>query len=542
MEIIPTKAQERVINTHENCVVIACPGSGKTFVLSEKIKSILPELPRYRGVIAISYTNKASSELERRCLTAGIDRKGSFFGTIHKFCQSEIIIPFGKQVFGIPENCLKIQKKANLSQEEHKNFEFIRGNDLSLEIFEQYVEIFKSYFLKGILLLESTGAFALYILSKSKACRNYLTARYSHLIIDEYQHSGFEQHLMLLKLSELGLIAIAVGDTDQSIYAYDGKSSEYLLSLATENTNFNLFSLEKNHRCHPSIINYSLRLLNKKSNLLETDEIRVYEKSIIGDEEMISKWIDKHISKICDHFGLSKMNNVGILTRTNRTSELVSRYIKTKHKLFINDELENHFSLWSNLFCGILSILLDPAAYKFDLITDYLKENIEDTKSRKVYSILNKLDLQNEFDTTTVVQKYVEIAQIIFPNLENADSIQILTNILNSVERIRRFKPAEDDEIQIMTLHKAKGLEFDIVFHLDLHEYVFPSKNYKNNPPTYPSWQQDLNLHYVGITRARKACYLLINNQRHNKRMEKWSGNPSEFLSINNLSQIRKRL
>ncbi len=105
------------------------------------------------------------------------------------------------------------------------------------------------------------------------------------------------------------------------------------------------------------------------------------------------------------------------------------------------------------------------------------------------------------------------------------------------------FKAAEEDEIQIMSLHKAKGLEFDIVFHLDLHEWVLPAK--RPGPGNdwdnleYPTWEQDVNLHYVGITRARKACYLCTGDQRVNSYGVVKQAHPSEFFMINNIGKLR---
>ena len=63
----PTPIQRDIINDEGNTVVLAAPGSGKTFVMSEKIKKILgnEDVPEYQGVIAISYTRKASGNLKR---------------------------------------------------------------------------------------------------------------------------------------------------------------------------------------------------------------------------------------------------------------------------------------------------------------------------------------------------------------------------------------------------------------------------------------------------------------------------------------------
>ena len=96
--------------------------------------------------------------------------------------------------------------------------------------------------------------------------------------------------------------------------------------------------------------------------------------------------------------------------------------------------------------------------------------------------------------------------------------------------------------MNLMTLHKSKGLEFDLVFHLNLHEWILPNKKPINGDfynCEYPSWQQDLDLHYVGITRAKKACYLVINNQRLGFKNKIVTGRDSEFLTLNGVDKYR---
>lgn len=60
----PTTEQIRVINSDNNCVVTACPGSGKTFTIVEKIKRHSKDLKNYEGLVAISFTNKAAEEIK----------------------------------------------------------------------------------------------------------------------------------------------------------------------------------------------------------------------------------------------------------------------------------------------------------------------------------------------------------------------------------------------------------------------------------------------------------------------------------------------
>ncbi|EGP5718407.1 ATP-dependent helicase, partial [Enterococcus faecium] len=62
----PTMEQMKVIEYDGNCVITACPGSGKTFTIVEKIKCHTKNLKSYEGIVAISYTNKAADEIKNR--------------------------------------------------------------------------------------------------------------------------------------------------------------------------------------------------------------------------------------------------------------------------------------------------------------------------------------------------------------------------------------------------------------------------------------------------------------------------------------------
>ena len=70
----PTAEQQEIINAQGNIVITARPGSGKTFTIVEKIKLISESLLDYQGVVAISFTKKASQELQVRCKKLNIKK------------------------------------------------------------------------------------------------------------------------------------------------------------------------------------------------------------------------------------------------------------------------------------------------------------------------------------------------------------------------------------------------------------------------------------------------------------------------------------
>lgn len=542
----PTEQQKLILDYDGNSVVIAAPGSGKTFVISEKIKYNLKNLLEHQGVIAISYTNKASTELKNRSLSNGENPKSSFFGTIDKFNLSEIIIPFAKHLFGIPKTELKITKITSLSKEENENFEWFNRNLTLEKISDTNIDLLKSYFLKGSIFIETIGVLANYVYTNSVACKNYIRARYKFIYIDEYQDSGFEQHQIFQKIKFLNIKAIAVGDLNQSIYAFSGKDAKYLQELTKDET-FKYFKLDKNHRCHPSIINYSNYLLNPKTELIPTENNLIFFSRVDGNEQAIAIWLDQNIKVIQEAFKIEKRNQIAILTRTTRTGEIINKELKEPHKLSVSNELDTNLNVWSSIFSNLLNFGYDKN-YKFiDVIEVFSSyDNFNNSDLEKLKSAKEKIE--SIFSATTLnkdelINEFINVARTIAPNSKSQESIDLLKSVFENPIELKSYEPANENEVNILTLHKSKGLEYDFVFHLDLYEWVFPNKqpgqnnDFKN--PIYGDWIQDVNLHYVGITRARKGCWLVSSTQRTNNAGISKKGKDSEFIWKDKIEDLR---
>ena len=539
----PTKQQEIIIAYKGNAVIIAAPGSGKTFVLSEKIKQILTELKDHEGIAAISYTNKASNELRERSLKNGVNPKSSFFGTIDKFFISEIVIPFGKQMFGHPHQDFSIVALNTLSEEQQKDFNWFTRSMTPNALTSEHMEILKSYFLKGILPIDAVGVLANYIFTASKACKKYFKARYRYIFIDEYQDSGINQHEILLQACALNIFGVAVGDLNQSIYAFSGKDAKYLSDL-TQSTLFRLFKLDKNHRCHPSIINYSNYLLNPKTALIPVDSIVVFYHKVDGNEIAIAAWIDKNLASIKTKFSIDNNKLIAVLTRGNRTAEIINKNLKTPSKISITTSLDLSLNIWSGIFSNLLNFIYN-SSYKFievvEGFTTYDKLSKADRK--KIIELKSKVtDIFSlkEFDKTLALSTFQNIAEIIAPNSFNAESVDLLDEVLSSPGQLYSYQPPKAEEIGIMTLHKSKGLEFDLVIHLDLCEWILPYGAKGSQKKDLPlEWIQDINLHYVGVTRAKKGCILLVSTLRTNNQGEIKNVVDSEFLWENEIEKLR---
>jgi len=532
----PTHQQTNAIEYGHSMVITACPGSGKTTVIKEKIRNVTSELPSYKGVIAITFTIKASEELELRCKKDAHDTKNSFFGTIDSFCLSEIILPFLKKVWGGDPSQCRIVKKLGLPYSNY--IAKTKKPSPTLEEIDSD-QGFKRLYDEGILVMNTFSGLALKILNNSLSSRRYIKSRYSHAFIDEYQDVSLSQHQLFLKLNELGLTTVAVGDIWQSIYEFRGGSSALLMELVSNKEVFKHFEINLNHRCHPSIINYASRLLDKNFQLLETPSINVYRKRIkgrlieIGDtiSEEISTWLNEN------KWGLTKPNEIAILTRKEDSLTLLSLGLKLNYRLYIDTPLDKIETECSSLFINLLKYKYDQKNTTQEVIN---KTNIQlELEGSQLVKVRRKIKKLRDTDIVQdLVDEFNAIAQLIGLKSIKDDNDALIETLKDEI-LLKQFRPTNDQEIQMMTLHKSKGLEFKLVLHFDMDEWSFPFREWNDkNIPIYPTLQQETNLHYVGITRAENCCILINAEKRLNRQGNFNKTQESYFFKLEQLSNL----
>jgi len=533
----PTEEQEKIINCDGNIVVLAAPGSGKTFVLSEKIKKTLKkeELLDYNGVVALSFTRKASSNLKKRSLAYGLPKKNSFFGTIDSFCLTQIIFPFGYSLLGYPSKELEILNLGDLDsvQKEEIN-SYIKSQTSLSKILNADLTIFRKLFQEGYIAINSIEYLALRIIFHSKACRRFLKARFKYIFVDEYQDVDEIFHNIFLEMLNLGLRGMVVGDIDQSIYGFANKSSKYLLELISLDQ-FNTFRLTTNFRSHPSIVEYANKLL-RESFKINNKEKRVCFFRVEGDERTIAAFIDRYVNALCKKFEVKNLNDVAILVKNDQTLKLIDSALKTSHRKIVTTELEKDINPRSQLYALLLRYFYNNSLNFQSIIEEFVEyELLSILKRTELNEVKRTIVRIPNTDPSLLVVSFQKISVILFSNLPEGNSKKILLKTLSNPDELSSYRPIANNEIQLMTLHKSKGLEFDVVFHLNLDDWVLPAKK----PTGYINKEQDLNLHYVGITRARKFCALLSSTQRTRNGLS-ISSAPSEFLYRNGLERQRK--
>ncbi|WBA82372.1 ATP-dependent helicase [Endozoicomonas sp. GU-1] len=527
-----TEEQLEAIEHDGNMVITACPGSGKTTVVVEKIRRIVPELKSYQGVIGITFTVKASEELKKRCKKNAFDTRQSFFGTIDSFCLKEIIFPFASHLWGRAE--CEVKPVLKMSDEEKADF---GGWDWATEHFQDYENILKQWYHSGKIPMAATGALACHILDHSPACTRYITARYKTVFIDEYQDSSQPQHELFLKLVSLGLTGIAVGDEDQAIYGFRDGNKEFIRRLIDSN-DFETFPILINHRCHPSISNYARRVIRPECELAPADDLRVYRASRRGTVIDLGRTISESIPNIKERLDITHNSDIAILVRAKRSLRKVAEGMTVLHRVHEDDPLSDIGDEHAKLCINLLHYRFDKQLTAEGVISENLMEVSSKAKSTSLRQLIKNVRSCEDEELCSAIHS---VTTEMFPGPISRSVADTLQVVLGNPELLAKFYPVNKDEVQIMTLHKAKGLEFDVVFHLDLYEWSFPLKRPQdgwNTPAVYVDLEEDKNLHYVGITRARKACYLLTSLQRFNSRDEVKGGSPSEFFDLPGLEGL----
>lgn len=534
-KIIYSDAQEKAIDCLGSMVITACPGSGKTTVMVEKIRREFDSLKPHQGVIGISFTIKSSKELGDKCKRNGANIRSSFFGTIDNFCLAEIVFPFIARLYGFSTKDISCVQYSQLEESYKQNLPELSRPNINLQSsdYDLYESEFKKHYREGVILLEALTIIACKIIEKSEACRRYIKARYRSIYIDEYQDTSEPQHALFCALHSLGLKAIAVGDTQQSIFAFRGSDPTYLLALTADVSNFEHHVININHRSHPSIINYANRLFAPQCQLLPVDatDLQVYHRRFNGTQEDVASELNEWIEKAARILKIENLSEVAVLVRWNSSIERLQRHLKLPARFYKDDQLSQIVSPLGRFFSALLYFYFDKRKLVEQILEDFPLIRTTPAKLRALRKSIHDLrDLQPD----DLPAAFLKIAHSFRFPTDNQVELDALEKTISSPEEILHYGSARPGEIQVMTLHKSKGLEFDLVVHLDLYDWVFPTRKFTGdfNEEVFPDWDQDLNLHFVGITRARKWCVLVTSTQRINSENDTKKGSVSQFMTM----------
>ncbi|MFZ1788629.1 MAG: ATP-dependent helicase [Saprospiraceae bacterium] len=291
--------QQRIVDLNEGAfLVLASAGSGKTRVLTERIKRLSDSVDG--KILAITFTNKAASEIRERLGTNDKIKKNVFVGTFHSFCQSilelrfkllgynrmphifeddsdrlELIkqaiksVPYFESIY----NDLEPKKKNEYTYNALQFISTVKRELLSAEelaensenneyqfLFETYQDILKS---NNAIDFDDIIRLVYELFTNNDSVANLYRKAYSYICIDECQDLNKLQYYLLKALTGTVIKNVMmVGDPNQSIYGFNGSASSYMQEDFVSDFHANLITLDENYRCSKSVIEASNSLMN----------------------------------------------------------------------------------------------------------------------------------------------------------------------------------------------------------------------------------------------------------------------------------------
>jgi len=600
------KQSEAVQLQNESALILAGAGSGKTKVLTSRISWLIHnQIVSPNGILAVTFTNKAANEmLSRISSQLGMNPRGMWVGTFHGLCnrflrlhykeanlpQTFQILDSSDQLSAIKRLCKilqidpdkitpkEIQYHINGSKENGMRAKDVKTYDAHTQkINEIYLEYEKQCQREGVadfgeLLLRSYE-----LLISNDTLRTHYQNRFNHVLVDEFQDTSELQYRWLKLLAGKNNIIFAVGDDDQSIYAFRGANVGNMQSLQNDFNIEKVIKLEQNYRSKNNILSAANEIIKNNEKRLgkdlwtasgDGDLIKVFRALSDSDE---AQYILDEI-KMWHRKGKS-YQNIAILYRSNAQSRILEHSMvsnnipyrvygglrfferaEVKHalaylRLIANKQDDNAFlrivnfptrgignrsleslqdiskinntSLWEAAKSSYKTPTSEKGiSYFIDLIRKIEDEIQGLTLAESMDVVINFSGLKNHYmndkdgqDRVSNLEELVSAATTFSENFNGEDKNLELTEFLNytSLESGELQAKANQDALQLMTIHSAKGLEFDIVFITGLEEGLCP---HEQSLIEADGLEEERRLMYVAVTRARENLYLTYAQSR----------------------------
>lgn len=456
--------QKAVESAHNQLLIIAGPGSGKTTVLTQRIahlisdKNIAPQ-----NCLAITFTRKAAQEMRER-LAKISEEKAKLLNihTFHSLCFSIL-----------KEN----YERAGLSQD----FTVMSEQEKALHNDEKILE--------NALGFDDLIQLSVKLLTENEDILNLYRNRFQYNFVDEYQDIDENQYkLIRLLVPENGNIFV-IGDPNQAIYGFRGGDAKFFNNFTEDYPSTQIINLKNNYRTTNCIVDASNQMINSFNIISMYD--KPHEKITIhtapsdkAEAEFVASTIENLIGGH-SFFSLDSQRSEGqesnysfsdfaILYRTSSQLPLIIEAVKRTGMPFVN--LSNDLLCEKKAVRSFLNNIKDDKSVseQFEASYDKLAEETDEY-------ILNYL--QNLAKIHNNINEFIH--EVSF--LTEADTLD-----------------KRSDRITLMTLHSAKGLEFKCVFIVGLENDILPL--YRAKEPQ--EIEEERRLLYVGMTRAKERLFL----------------------------------
>jgi DNA helicase-2/ATP-dependent DNA helicase PcrA len=613
-------------------LILAGAGSGKTRVLTTRIAWLVSTgQATSQGILAVTFTNKAAKEmLARLGAMLPINTRGMWIGTFHGLCNR--LLRAHHRDAGLPETfqildqadqlaaIKRLLKALNVDDEKYPARDlqhFINGNkdagirSHEVEAWDEWTRkrqaLYQEYELQcqkeGVVDFAELLLRAYELLSRNEPLRAHYQQRFRHILVDEFQDTNRLQYLWLKLLSgwtpaavsavpppltppplagegnaeprrsaEHGMAAVfAVGDDDQSIYAFRGAEVGNMRDFEREYKVANVIRLEQNYRSHGNILDAANAIIANNSKRLGKnlwteagagEPIRLYEALTDGDE---ARWIVEEIQSLIRD-GAAR-SDIALLYRSNAQSRVLEHQLfstgipyrvygglrfferqEIKHalaylRLIANADDDTAFARVVNFPTrGIGARSIELLADSARVFNTSLYATVPHLSGRPAASLAVFVRLIEDMRNATRDLPLPEIVDHVLETSglrahyrserEGEERLANLDELINatanfvaeaedpsltgflahaSLEAGEHQADAGQDAIQLMTVHAAKGLEFDMVFLSGVEEGLFP---HENSITEQDGLEEERRLMYVAVTRARKRLYLSLAQSR----------------------------
>ncbi|WP_342263851.1 ATP-dependent helicase [Spiroplasma endosymbiont of Clivina fossor] len=393
--------------------------------------------------------------------------------------------------------------------------------------------------------------------------------QFSYVLVDEFQDTNELQFQLINYLVKIHQNITVVGDPDQTIYSFRGAKARLILDFNNYFPNAKTFILNQNYRSIQNILDVANILISYNHSRIAKDlfamnnrgnKIKLY----CGNTSICeANWVIKEIKKLVEKNILLK--NILILYRANHLSHhletaLINNYINYRiygaFKFFERKEIKDVLAYLKTLVYGdelsiirILNLikgvgittinnLIEQSQNSEQSLLKYLMVNVSSLKPSIVklvtYLKVWKEKLKSYEKITCLAQDFLnngtylqqlvdgfegerlENVKELFNHMENYDlqnydSLQGIELLQHYLQEVSLYVDQDEnsvvqDKVSLMTIHNAKGLEYDFVFVIGLNEGVFP--NTLSIEEGITAIEEERRVLYVAITRAKKGLFL----------------------------------
>ena len=469
-------------------------------------------------------------------------------------------------------------------------FEKFIGNDFDQKVFEVYQRYEKKLLLSNSLDFDDLLFLPIKLFREHPDVLRYYQELYQYILVDEYQDTNEAQYILIKMLSALNRNICVVGDESQSIYSFRGSNYRNILNFEKDYKDCTTILLEQNYRSTSTILNSANDVIknnkHRKDKKLwtengEGDKIQYY-KAI--DEKDEASYVVSEISRLVDS-GVSK-GNIAVLYRTNAQSRVMEEALLKENipykvvgsfyfynrkeikdlicylRLIYNTSddislqriinvpkrgiglktIENLIEKANNNNSSIFDIIDSGKELSFKLMINEIRSELDNyTLTELVDLVLEKSGIRSELSGDNSIESEIRLENLeefksITKAFEEKNGIVSLEDFLTEISLVSDVTEhrEETDVVTLMTVHSAKGLEFENVFLIGMEEGVFPHSNSFFDDEAI---EEERRLCYVAITRAKKNLWLvnahkrlLFGNDSYNK--------PSRFIDEINSNNI----